>query len=199
MPTQSGDVSDPAEWRHPVIPVDWVDEVKRTMPTYDPTITPTWRMGTVPEQFRTMPSVFRSNHPLGSFAALGADAERIVANHADQRIGERSPAARLYDLAGNVLLIGVGYNRNTCFHLSEYRSSSTKLVPELMPLVVDGKVEWTKISEIEFMDDGTLNRLGADFEQMHEVVVKTIGSAESRLFSVRECVDFGTEWLERQN
>jgi aminoglycoside 3-N-acetyltransferase len=198
MPTQSGDVSDPANWRHPAIPREWVDEIKRTMPAYDPAVTPTWRMGTVPEQFRTMPGVIRSNHPSGSFAAWGADAERIVANHGVQRIGEQSPVARLYDLAGKVLLAGVGYNRNTCFHLSEYRAASTKYVSELMPLVVDGEIEWTEVSEIEFMDDGTLNRLGADFEQTHEVVVGAIGSAECRLFSVRDCVDFGAEWLERQ-
>ncbi|MEE8046988.1 MAG: AAC(3) family N-acetyltransferase [Dehalococcoidia bacterium] len=196
MATQSGDLSDPGDWRHPVIPADWVDEVKRTMPAYDPAVTPTWRMGAVPELFRTMPGVVRSNHPSGSFAAWGADADRIVANHRPQRIGEESPAARLYDLDGRVLLVGVGYDRNTCFHLSEYRSNSTKYVSELMPLVVDSKVEWTEVREIEFMDDATLSMLGADFESSHEVVVGKVGSAECRLFSVKDCVDFGTAWLD---
>jgi aminoglycoside 3-N-acetyltransferase len=35
--------------------------------------------------------------------------------------GEASPLARLYDLDAWVLLLGVGYQRNTCFHLAEYR------------------------------------------------------------------------------
>jgi len=97
------------------------------MLAYDPAVTPTWRMGTVPELFRSLPGVFRSNHPSGSFAAWGQDAEKIVAEHGVQRIGEGSPVARLYDLDGRVLLVGVGYNRNTCFHFSEYRASATRM------------------------------------------------------------------------
>jgi aminoglycoside 3-N-acetyltransferase len=197
MPTQSGDYSDPSSWRHPAIPADWVEEVKRTMPAYDPAVTPTWRMGTVPELFRKMPGVFRSDHPSGSFAAWGAKAEAVVADHGVQRIGEESPMAKLYDLGGKVLLVGVGYDRNTSFHLAEYRAKPTKYVPELMPLVVDGEIEWTEITEIEFMDDDTLLILGAAFEAGHKVSIGNVGSAESRLMDVRDCVDFGVRWLDQ--
>ncbi|MDA1279490.1 MAG: AAC(3) family N-acetyltransferase [Chloroflexi bacterium] len=197
MPTQSGDNSDPGDWRHPPIPDEWIDEVKRTMPAYDPAVTPTWRMGTVPELFRTMPGVYRSGHPSGSFAAWGRGAEEIVANHGFQRIGEESAVARLYDLDGKVLLVGVGYDRNTSFHLCEYRAKTTTFVPELMPLVFDGKIEWTEVTEIEFMDDESLTSLGQAFEAENDVVFGQVGSAESRLFDVRNCVDFGVRWLDR--
>ena len=66
-----------------------------------------------------------------------------------------------------------------------------------MPLVVSGEVEWTEVSEIEFMDDGSLNRLGRDFESENGVVLGQVGSAECRLFGVRECVDYGVQWLDR--
>ena len=196
MPTQSSDLSDPADWRHPEIPSEWIDEVKRTMPAYDPQMTPTRRMGVVPELFRTFSGVVRSSHPSGSFAAWGVKANEIIANHGVQRIGEESPAARLYDLNGKVLLIGVGFERNTCFHLAEYRADSTGLVNELLPLVKDGKVEWCEIEEIEFMDDASLGRLGADFEREKSVTAGMIGSAHSRVFSVRACVDFAVRWLD---
>jgi aminoglycoside 3-N-acetyltransferase len=195
MPTQSGNNTDPGGWRHPPIPPEWVDEVRRTMPAYDPAVTPTWRMGAVPELFRTMPGVFRSGHPSGSFAAWGSGAADIVANHGGQRIGEESPVARLYDLNGKVLLVGVGYDRNTSFHFAEYRAPSTVFVDELMPLVNNGEVEWTKVSEIEFMDDESLLNLGREFEAGNEVITGQVGSAECRLFSVRDCVDFGVSWL----
>jgi aminoglycoside 3-N-acetyltransferase len=196
MPTQSGDYSDPGCWRHPPIPAEWIAEVKRTMPAYDPAVTPTWCMGTVPELFRALPGVFRSNHPSGSFAAWGQDAKEIVSEHGVQRIGEESPVARLYDLDGRVLLVRVGYNRNTCFHFSEYRASTTRYVNELMPLVVEGNVEWTEVSEIEFMDDQSLIDLGNDFEANSVVVNGLVGSAKSRLFGIRDCVDFGVQWLD---
>jgi len=198
MPTQSGDYSDPGSWRHPPVPPEWVDAVKRTMPAFDPAVTPTWRMGVTPELFRTMPGVVRSNHPSGSFAAWGANAAEIVADHGVQRIGEESPAARLYDLDGKVLLVGVGHDRNTSFHLAEYRAASTVYVEELMPLVVDGEVEWSEITEIEFMDDDSLLSLGKAFEAKNAVATGRMGSAECRLFGMRSCVDFAVDWLERK-
>src|SRR5690349_7103098 len=58
-----------------------------------------------------------------SFAAWGRHALPITANHAlDYGLGEHSPLARLYDLDGSVLLLGVGYERRTSLHLAEYRA-----------------------------------------------------------------------------
>jgi len=150
-------------------------------------------MGTVPELFRALPRVFQSNHTSGSFAAWGQDAEEIVDEHGVQRIGEESPVARLYDLDARVLLVGVGYNGNTCFHFSEYSASTARYVNELMPLVVEGNVEWTEVSEIEFMDDQSLIDIGNDFEANSVVVNRLVGSVKSRLFGIRDCVDFGVQ------
>jgi aminoglycoside 3-N-acetyltransferase len=80
-------------------------------------------VGAIVECFRHAPGVRRSSYPSVSFAAWGRQSHRIVADHSlDDDLGEGSPLARIYDLDGQVLLLGVGHDNNTSLHLAEYRA-----------------------------------------------------------------------------
>lgn len=58
-----------------------------------------------------------------SFAALGPQAERLIATHAlEDPFGESSPVGQLYALDGFILLLGTDHSRNTSLHLAEHRA-----------------------------------------------------------------------------
>ena len=69
MPSYSGDLSDPSEWKHPSVPQKSFNKIRDAIPAYDPLKTPTRGMGVVAEYFRSFPGVKRSSHPQSSFTA----------------------------------------------------------------------------------------------------------------------------------
>ena len=200
MPAHSTDLSDPSQWENPPVPKSWWQTIRETMPAYDPDLTPTRSMGKIAETFRKQKGVLRSAHPQSSFCARGPQASYIIDNHAlAYGMGENSPLARIYDLQGFVLLLGVGHSSNTSIHLAEYRANfpTKRIVREGAPISQAGSRIWTTFEDID-VDDSDFDRLGKDFlrsEAGKVVQHGKMGIAECQLMPQRAIVDFAVNWL----
>jgi aminoglycoside 3-N-acetyltransferase len=199
VPTNSGNNTDPYEWRHPPVPEAWWQTIRDHTPAYNPLTTPTRGMGVVPELFRTWPGAVRSAHPAFSLAALGPRAEYLVADHAlTEDTGDRSPLGKLYELDGHVLLLGVGHGNNTSLHLAEFRAKypGKHALRTGSAMLVNGQRRWVAYETLD-TDAGDFGEIGDAFDRAHDVPIQQIGGAQVRFFRQRPLVDFAVAWMEQ--
>ncbi|PRO67095.1 GNAT family N-acetyltransferase [Alkalicoccus urumqiensis] len=197
MPAQSGDWSDPKNWGAPAVPSAWWEEIRRTMPLYDPEKTPTRGMGTIAELFRTYPGVHRSLHPADSFAAWGKEASWVLETHQPgDSFGETSPLGRLEQLDADILFLGTGYDTATGFHLAEARLSEVETETRGAPMMKDGVRTWVEYEDKAY-DSSPFAACGQAYEEAHQVRKVTIGDAACRRFPLKSSVVFAGEWLRK--
>jgi aminoglycoside 3-N-acetyltransferase len=196
-PAQTARNRDPSTWTAQSVPTAWWPTIRENLPGYHPLLSPSENMGVVAECVRTWPGAIRSAHPQTSFAAIGPLAGSLLSGHAlDSQLGEESPLARLEDVDAKILLLGVGFERCTAFHLAEYRLPR-RLYRKLSCAVLDrgGGRRWVDYVGLR-LDAGDFATLGAEFEARSGVVVTgDIGSSEARLFPLRVAVEFARTWL----
>ena len=155
-------------------------------------------MGRVAELFRTYPGVKRSNHPIGSFAALGPNAATLTAEHPlEAEFGDPSPLSKLYDLDGHILLLGVTHENNTSLHLAEHRANfaGKSYVEEGTAMLKAGERQWVTFTSLDW-EPGDFATLGDAYEAAHNIERCPIGRTEARFMKQRPLVDWAVGWME---
>jgi aminoglycoside 3-N-acetyltransferase len=199
VPAQTPDNRDPARWSHCPVPAQWWDTIRDHLPAFDPALTPSFGMGVIAERVRTWPGSVRSGHPLTSFAAVGARAAALLARHdLGSQLGDGSPLAALERAGAKVLLLGVGYEKCTAFHLGESRLPDLRVVQLTAVMRAENRREWVRF-ETAGLDDHDFGELGAAYEAACDndgsLCRGMVGAATSRLFPIRGAVRFAESWL----
>jgi aminoglycoside 3-N-acetyltransferase len=194
-PAYTPENRDPSRWTDPIVPVELWAQVRESIPPFDPRLTPSAGVGAVAERVRTWPGAVRSEHPQTSFAAIGARAADLMAGHAlESPLGENSPLARLADSGASALLLGVGYERCTTFHLAEYRLPDPRCRPHGCAVATQAGRKWIRFDSVD-LDSSDFRALGAAFEVRRPVPFGQVGAASAALVPMDEAVAFAAEWF----
>ncbi|HSG42041.1 MAG TPA: AAC(3) family N-acetyltransferase [Anaerolineales bacterium] len=152
-------------------------------------------MGVVANTFWRLSNVLRSdnNH---AFAAVGPYAEQILTPHPiDIPHGLDSPVGRVYELDGQVLLLGVDHTSNTTIHLGENQAKVQYRREKHITILKDGEPTRFEYREIDHCcQNYSLVDNWLDERQLQKRGV--IGNAEARLIRSQDIVDVVVERLK---
>jgi aminoglycoside 3-N-acetyltransferase len=155
---------------------------------FEPKATPCLWMGIVAETFWRLPGVLRSDSP-HAFAAIGPQAARITAPHpVDLPHGPDSPVGRVYELNGQVLLLGVGHSDNTTIHLAEYLGGARYRRQKYSTILEAGQLVRVEYGEIDHCCQN-FNLVEAWLEAKGLQRRGQVGHAEARLIRSRDIVE----------
>ncbi|MGB9938060.1 MAG: AAC(3)-IV family aminoglycoside N-acetyltransferase [Methanobacterium sp.] len=162
---------------------------------FDPMITnASPDLGVVADIFWRLPGVIRSNHCF-AFAAIGPKAAQIISDplpippHIP-----KSPIGRVYELDGQVLLLGVNHDADTMIHLAELLANVPYRVPRYCTVIQEGipiQIEYGEndhcCMRFAFLD-GWLRDRGLQSEGY-------VGHAYTKLARARDIVNVALEHL----
>lgn len=190
----------------------WSPEKKtaylRECPPFDPeTARAVVEWSILAEMLRKWPGAKRSQHPDGSFSAVGKHASYLTQNHSlKYGYGIHSPLAKLIALNGKVALIGAPLNKVTLLHHSEDRAniSGKQIVKYAVPMFTNGgQTEWVELEEFD-TSKGITDWYKGDYflELMHQYIAESkispekVGNAISYLFDAAHLNNYAIKWME---
>lgn len=162
---------------------------------FDPVTTPASPdLGVVADTFWRLPGVVRSNH-CQAFAATGPDASRVISDPLPlpPHIPE-SPVGRVYELDGQVLLLGVGHDADSTLHLAELLAGVPYRIPRYCTVLQDRRPVRIYYDE----NDHCCERFALADEWLRARGLQSevrVGHAHARLAGARDIVGIALEQL----
>jgi aminoglycoside 3-N-acetyltransferase len=163
---------------------------------FNPQQTPCAGLGVVADTFWRQPGVLRSDSP-HAFAAQGVEAARITAPHPpDIPHGLDSPVGRVYELDGQVLLLGVGHDSDTTVHLAESLAGVRYRRKKQLMLLINDQLTPLVYGEIDHCCQN-FNLVDGWLEQNGLQRRGKVGHAEARLIRSRDIIKVVVDRLRK--
>ncbi len=192
-----------------VLPTHTWATINEQQPVYCPKTEPAC-VGILPNLFMKREWVYRSLHPTHSVAAWSKDIHRVQRFLAGEET-RRTPCSRegvygkLYDENAKILLLGVGFNRNTYMHgVEEWFGIQERLTKDYLSLTIqtsDG-IEIPVQMKKHFKPNGI--SISEYYGKMEPVFLENgiekkgyVGDAHAILLSARGVADITTEYLKQ--
>lgn len=147
--------------------------------------------GLLTERFRLTNGVVRSCVPMVSFCAMGARAEDYTEEY-HSHLDNTATITRLLDNDGKIMLLGVGYEKCTLYHLSEERHDTPyNFYKEFSGVLIEDEKELRPISQRYFVRrDMSVKKspsiAGRMLEEGGGLNVVPLGAGFVRVFKARD-------------
>jgi aminoglycoside 3-N-acetyltransferase len=192
VPSFTGQISDPCPGADPLDPE--VIRARAAVALFDDR-TPT-AMGALPSAVLARPDRVRSRHPQASVAAIGAAAGQLTASQPlAYALGADSPFGAMYRLRAQILLLGVGHNRNSFLHHAETLVDGHRRKLRRFPYLVEGQRVWVEAPDVGDDNDTHFPRIGADYAATAGIRQAGIGRADCQLLDSVPFIDFARRRL----
>ena len=171
-----------------------IEAARAAIPPFDPEKSPvSVQCGVFPEFVRRRPDAFQTHASPFGFAAVGANAEFLTANAPFHfPLGSDSPLARLHQVGGMILLIGVGQERNAALHLAEVWANAPYI--QKSAAVKTGPEKWDILRGVP--------QCGAGFPRIQSVLNQgriarhgSVGNAPAQRMPIRAAVSMAIAML----
>ncbi|WP_211260661.1 aminoglycoside N(3)-acetyltransferase [Amycolatopsis jejuensis] len=194
VPTFTGQVADP----HPDSRTTGdrrVDLARRQVPLFHKDLpTP---MGKIPNTVLAWSGRHRSHHPQVSVAALGAHALDVTRRQPlAYAVGKGSPFDWLHHHDAQILLLGVGHNRNSFLHYAESLIPNHRRKLRRFPYLVEQQRVWVEADDVGDDNGRFFPRVGAEFGELGNIKRSVIGRATCELIDSVSFVEFASKRLE---
>lgn len=199
MPLHCQGNSEPSIWSNPPCPPEMVAKVRQGLPIFHRKETDAYNMGQVVDNLRRRDGVLISEHPNRAYIAWGKYS-KLLCNHQSLNFAwsQESPAARLYELKGHVLLLGVDYDKITSLHLAEYYGNLTPIAFNCAMNEDKGFRKFQRYLDLD-NDSSQFHEIGALLEKKGYVQQRVIGKATCKLMPFDVALDYGVKYLKHKS